>query len=54
MIKEGKARVGDGKDVDHKNHNTADKSMKNLQTISKSKNRAMNQFDPRIKKKARK
>ena len=51
MVKAGKARKGDGKDVDHKNHNTADKSMKNLQTISKSKNRAMNQYDPRKKKK---
>ncbi|MNL20547.1 hypothetical protein D3C87_1418020 [compost metagenome] len=51
MVKAGKARKGDGKDVDHKNHNTADKSSKNLQTISRSKNRAMNQYDPRKKKK---
>lgn len=50
MVKAGKAKKGDGKDVDHKNHNTADKSMKNLQTISKSKNRAMNQYDKRKKK----
>jgi 5-methylcytosine-specific restriction endonuclease McrA len=42
MIKDGKAKVGDGKDVDHKkplkkggsNHKS------NLQVISKSKNRA--------------
>lgn len=47
MVKAGKAKKGDGKDVDHKNHNTKDKSMKNLQTISKSKNRAMNQYDKR-------
>lgn len=51
MIKAGKARKGDGKDVDHKNHNTSDKSSKNLQTISRSKNRAMNQYDPRKKRK---
>lgn len=51
MVKEGKVRKGDGKDVDHKNHNTSDKSSKNLQAISKSKNRAMNQYDPRKKRK---
>lgn len=50
MVQAGKARKGDGKDVDHKNHNTADKSMKNLQNISKSKNRAMNQYDKRKRK----
>lgn len=50
MEKAGKVRKGDGKDVDHKNHNTADKSGKNLQAISKSKNRAMNQYDKRKKK----
>lgn len=50
MVKAGRARKGDGKDVDHKNHNTADKSSKNLQTISRSKNRAMNQYDKRKRK----
>lgn len=50
MVKEGKARKGDGKDVDHKNHNTKDKSGKNLQVISASKNRAMNQYDKRKRK----
>lgn len=50
MVQEGKARKGDGKDVDHKNHNTKDKSNKNLQVISVSKNRAMNQYDKRKKK----
>ena len=50
MVKVGKARKGDGKDVDHKNHNTSDKSRKNLQMLPKSKNRAMNQYDPRKKK----
>lgn len=42
MEKEGKVRKGDGKDVDHKNHNTADNSSKNLRVTSKSKNRAKN------------
>lgn len=38
----GRARKGDGKDVHHKNHNTADNGYKNLAVINKSKNRAMN------------
>lgn len=50
MVKTGKAHKGDGKDVDHKNHKTSDKSKGNLQTISRSKNRAMNQYDKRKKK----
>jgi hypothetical protein len=50
MVKAGKAKKGDGKDVDHKNHNTKDKKMSNLQVISKSKNRAMNQYDKRKRK----
>jgi len=50
MEKKGKVRKGDGKDVDHRNHNTADKSSKNLSVMSKSKNRAMNQHDKRKKK----
>ena len=50
MEKAGKVRKGDGKDVDHVNHNTADKSAKNLKVMSKSKNRAMNQHDPRKKR----
>lgn len=45
----GKVRKGDGKDVDHRNHNTGDHSAKNLSVMSKSKNRAMNQHDPRKK-----
>lgn len=40
-VKAGKAKKGDGKDVHHKNGNTADQSSKNLSVISKSKNRAM-------------
>lgn len=50
MEKKGAVRKGDGKDVDHKNHNTKDKSSRNLQAIPKSKNRAMNQYDKRKKK----
>jgi hypothetical protein len=42
MEKAGKVKKGDNRDVDHKNHNTADKSSKNLRVQSKSKNRANN------------
>ena len=40
MTKAGKVRKGDGKDVDHKNRNTADNRKKNLRAIPKSKNRS--------------
>lgn len=50
MERKGKVRKGDGKDVDHRNHNTSDKSAKNLSVMSKSKNRAMNQHDKRKRK----
>lgn len=50
MEASGKVHKGDGKDVDHRNHNTSDKSAKNLSVMSKSKNRAMNQHDKRKKK----
>ncbi len=50
MEKKGRVRKGDGKDVDHANHNTADKSAKNLKVVSKSKNRAGNQYDKRKKR----
>jgi hypothetical protein len=50
MERKGAVRKGDGKDVDHRNHNTSDKSAKNLSVMSKSKNRAMNQYDKRKKK----
>ena len=50
MEKAGKVRKGDGKDVDHKNHNTSDQSSKNLSVMSKSKNRAMNQHSKRKRK----
>lgn len=51
MESAGKVRKGDGKDVDHRNHRTSDMSAKNLSVMSKSKNRAMNQYDPRRKRK---
>ncbi len=50
MERKGKVRKGDGKDVDHRNHRTSDKSARNLSVMSKSKNRAMNQHDKRKKK----
>ena len=50
LEKAGKVRKGDGKDVDHKNHNTSDQSAKNLGVMSKSKNRALNQHDKRKRK----
>lgn len=42
MEKAGRVRKGDGKDVEHSNHNTADNSNKNLKVMSRSKNRAKN------------
>lgn len=42
MEKAGKVRKGDGKDVDHRNMNTSDNSMKNLKVMSRSANRAKN------------
>ncbi len=50
MEQAGKVHKGDGKDVDHRNHNTSDKSSKNLSVMSRSKNRAANQYDKRKKK----
>lgn len=49
-VKAGKAHKGDGKDVDHKNSNPRDNKKGNIQVISASKNRAMNQYDKRKKK----
>ena len=40
MTKAGRVRKGDGKDVDHKNRNTADNRPKNLRVVSKRKNRS--------------
>jgi len=42
MAKAGKVSKGDGKDVHHKNHNTANNGTKNLSVTSKSSNRAKN------------
>lgn len=42
MEKAGKVKKGDGKDVDHKNMNTANNSTSNLRVQDKSKNRARN------------
>ena len=46
----GKVSKGDGKDVDHADHDTSNKSAKNLSVMNKSKNREMNQHDKRKKK----
>ena len=40
MVKAGKAKKGDGKDVAHKNGNPKDNRSSNLTTQSKSKNRS--------------
>jgi len=50
MIAAGKARVGDGKDVAHKDNNVRNTSKSNLKMQSKSKNRSI----PRNKKAGRK
>ena len=49
--KDGKVRKGDGKDIDHKDSNPRNNKKGNTQVMSKSMNRAMNQHDPRKKKK---
>jgi len=51
MEKAGKVRKGDGKDVEHKNKNTADNSSKNIVVRSRSKNRADNRGTGGRKKK---
>jgi hypothetical protein len=50
MERAGKVRKGDGKDVDHRDHNTGNQSAKNLSVMSRSANRAKNQYDKRKKK----
>lgn len=42
MEKAGRVRKGDGKDVDHSDHNPNNNGTKNLKVMSKSKNRAKN------------
>lgn len=49
-IREGRVKKGDGKDIDHKDSNPRNNSKGNTQVLSKSKNRAMNQYDKRKKK----
>ena len=49
MVKLGRARKGDGMDVNHKNYNTAINTLGNLEVIAKSKNRSMNRHRPRKK-----
>ena len=39
LEREGKVHKGDGKDIDHKNHNTADMRASNLQVQDKHVNR---------------
>lgn len=46
MEKAGKVRLGDGKDVDHRDHNPKNNSSKNLSVKKKSNNRSF----PRNKK----
>ena len=41
MIKAGKAKVGDGKDVSHKNGNPKDNRLSNLKMETPSKNRSV-------------
>ena len=41
MIKAGKARKGDGKDVAHRNNNPKDNRSSNLKMQSKAKNRSI-------------
>tara|TARA_Y100000114_G_scaffold58596_1_gene53616 strand:+ start:145 stop:378 length:234 start_codon:yes stop_codon:yes gene_type:complete len=40
MVKAGKVRKGDGKDVHHKNRNTTDNRRKNLSVRTKKANRS--------------
>jgi len=47
MVKLGRAHKGDGKDVNHKNYNTAINTLGNLELIAKSKNRSMNRHSPK-------
>lgn len=53
MEKAGKVKKGDGKDVDHRNKNTADQSTKNLRTRSVKANRADNRGTGGRKKKGK-
>jgi hypothetical protein len=49
MVKLGRAKKGDGMDVNHKNHRTSQNTLGNLEVIAKSKNRSMNKQHKRAK-----
>ena len=54
LKKKGKVRKGDGKDVDHIDHNPKNNSRKNLRVQSASKNRSFaRNKDSSVKKKSR-
>lgn len=53
-VKSGKAKKGDGKDVDHISTNARNNSKKNLRVISKAKNRGHGMTAPGKKKNVRK
>lgn len=53
-MKAGKVKKGDGKDIDHRDSNPRNNKKGNTQVMAASKNRAMNQHDPRQKKKGKK
>jgi hypothetical protein len=53
MVKAGKAKKGDGKDVAHKNGNAKDNRKSNLTVQSKSKNRSYARTKTARKKNAR-
>lgn len=40
LMKQGRVRLGDGKDVDHKDTNAHNNSLGNLRVVSKSTNRS--------------
>ena len=42
LEKEGRVKKNDGKSIDHKDHNTANQSKKNLRVMSRSANAAKN------------
>lgn len=48
-MKDGRVKKGDGKDIDHRDSNPRNNKKGNTQVMSRSKNRAMNQHDPRQK-----
>ena len=51
MIKAGKAKKGDGKDIHHKDGNTANNKSSNLAVTSKAKNRSLKRIKSARKRK---